>query len=161
MKPDKQPKPSPTRPWVILLVDDEDDILASYQTLFESSIEHVKVITANTGRLGLDVMDRERIDLVVADFKMPGMDGVEFLYQARKKFPGVPRVMLTAFASEDLARRAFVETFVEAFLSKSLEPENLVDAIRSKLNYEPGGSGQTIAKANRGAAKGAVKKSEG
>lgn len=125
------------RPWVVLLVDDEPDILASMKSLLESSIPGLKIITASSGRIGLDLLDRERVDLIVSDFKMPGMDGIEFLYQARKTHPTIPRSMLTAFGNEDLARRAVVEAFVGSFLSKGADPERLVEGVSRLLDYSP------------------------
>ena len=131
------PPPPAFRPWVLLLVDDEPDILSSMKSLLESSIPHLKVITAPSGRVGLDLLDRERVDVIVSDFKMPGMDGIEFLYQCRKLHPTIPRVMLTAFGSEDLARQAILEAFVGAFLSKGATPEELVEGVGRLLEYQP------------------------
>jgi DNA-binding NarL/FixJ family response regulator len=125
------------RPWVILLVDDEPDVLASIKTLAESSIDGLKVITATSGRIGLELLDRERIDVIVSDFKMPGMDGIEFLYQCRRHQPRIPRVMLTAFGNEDLARRAVVDAFVSSFLSKGADPEEIVAGVAKLLDYVP------------------------
>jgi DNA-binding NarL/FixJ family response regulator len=125
------------RPWVMLLVDDEPDILESLRSLLESSIGSLKVITATSGRLGLDLLDRERVDVIVSDFKMPGMDGIEFLYQCRRHHPSIPRVMLTAFGNEDLARRAVMDALVGSFLSKGAEPENIIEGVSELLQYHP------------------------
>jgi CheY-like chemotaxis protein len=129
-------KPAP-RPWVILMVDDEPDILLTVKTLLEASIPGVKVITASSGRLGLELLDRERIDVILSDLRMPGMDGIEFLYQARRAHPNIPRVMLTAFGNEDVARRAIVEVFCSAFLSKGTDPETLIANVSKLLSYVP------------------------
>jgi response regulator RpfG family c-di-GMP phosphodiesterase len=129
--------PPAFRPWVLLLVDDEPDILASMKTLLESSITSLKVITAPSGRIGLELLERERVDLIVSDFKMPGMDGIEFLYQCRRHHPMIPRVMLTAFGNEELARRAVVDAFVGSFLSKGADPETLVEGVSHLLDYHP------------------------
>jgi DNA-binding NarL/FixJ family response regulator len=125
------------RPWVILLVDDEPDVLTSLRTLVESSITGVKVLTATSGRIGLELLERERVDVIIADFKMAGMDGIEFLYQCRRHHPTIPRVMLTAFGDEALARRAVMDAFVSAFLSKGAEPEALVEGVLRLLDYAP------------------------
>jgi DNA-binding NarL/FixJ family response regulator len=130
------PVPHP-RPWVLLLVDDEPDILASIRTLAESSIPGLKVVTAASGRVGLELLDRERVDVIVSDFKMPGMDGIEFLYQCRRRHPNIPRVMLTAFGNEDLARRAVTDAFASAFISKGAEPEAIVAGVSRLLHYVP------------------------
>lgn len=125
------------RPWVILVVDDEPDVLQAMQTLVEAVIEGVRVLTAPSGRVGLEVLERERVDLVVSDLRMPGMDGIEFLYQARRLHGHIPRVMLTAFGTEEIARRAIAETFCSAVLSKGVEPHRLVEDFARFLTYMP------------------------
>ena len=132
------PRAAPPRPWVILFVDDEPDILDATQDLLEASIPGVKVLCAPSAREALELLSSERIDLIVSDFKMPGMDGIELLFQARRLHPNIPRVMFTAFHSEDLARRAIAEALVSAFLSKTETPTVMVDRIRALLDYVPG-----------------------
>ena len=127
----------PPRPWVILVVDDEPDILDSFKELLERSIPGVTVIVAASGRAGIEVLERERVDLVMSDFKMPGMDGIEFLVQARRIRPRLPRIMFTAFADEELARRAISEAVVDDFLSKNVDPEDMVRKVEALLRYEP------------------------
>ncbi len=132
------PRQAAARPWVILFVDDEPDILDAIQELLEASIPGCRVLSAPSARVALEILASERIDLIVSDFKMPGMDGIEFLFQARRLHPNIPRVMFTAFHSEDLARRAISEVLVSAFLSKTSEPQTLVDRLAGLLRYEPG-----------------------
>ncbi len=134
------------RPWVLLLVDDEPDILVSVKALLESAIPNLKVIMAGSGRLGLEMLQKERIDLIMSDFKMPGMDGIEFLYQARRLHPNIPRVMVTAFGNEELARKAVTDAFVGAFLSKGGDPEQLVEGVSRLLAYSPPPGGVGAAK---------------
>lgn len=141
--PTPRPLPTARRPWVVLFVDDEPDILDAIKNLVEFSLEGVEVIAVETAREALDILDRERIDLIVSDCKMPGMDGIELLYQCRRLHPNIPRVMLTAFASEDMARRAAVEAVVDGFLSKNAEPRALLDALQRLLKYSPSGSRHT------------------
>lgn len=127
----------PNHPWIILIVDDEVDVLGSLKKLAERSLPDVKVITATSGRKGLEILERERVDLVMSDFKMPGMDGIEFLVQARRIRPAVPRIMFTAFADKDLAHRAVSEAVVNDFFAKNLSPNQMVDGIQALLRYNP------------------------
>lgn len=129
--------PAPPRPWVILVVDDELDVLDTLRELVEQSIPDTRVLTALSGRHGLEILDRERVDLVMSDFKMPGMDGIEFLVQCRRIRPEVPRVMITAFGDDALAQRAVLEAVVDKFLAKKLTPLELVDHVEALLRYEP------------------------
>ncbi|HUR64437.1 MAG TPA: response regulator [Candidatus Thermoplasmatota archaeon] len=127
----------PPRPWIILVVDDEPDVLSSFKQLLEQSMPGVKVITTTSGRNGIDILERERVDLVMSDFKMPGMDGIEFLVQARRIRPGLPRIMFTAFADEELSRRAISEAVVNDFLSKNVDPGQMVLKVEALLHYDP------------------------
>ncbi|MEA3142925.1 MAG: hypothetical protein QOG31_249 [Thermoplasmata archaeon] len=127
----------PPRPWIILVVDDEPDVLSSFKQLLEQSMPGVKVITTTSGRNGIEILERERVDLVMSDFKMPGMDGIEFLVQARRIRPGLPRIMFTAFADEELSRRAISEAVVNDFLSKNVDPGQMVLKVEALLHYDP------------------------
>ncbi|HUR24455.1 MAG TPA: response regulator [Candidatus Thermoplasmatota archaeon] len=117
----------------ILVVDDEPDILFSIKLLLERSPKGLQVVTAASGVEGLDVLRSRDIDLIVSDFKMPGMDGIEFLLQAHQLKPDVPRVMFTAYADAELARRAVAEAFVQGFLAKTMPPRELVQRVEAIL----------------------------
>ena len=82
----------------ILVVDDEADIRDSLKAVLESSIVGVRVRTAGSGRDALLALEEERgaVRLIIADFRMPGMDGAQFLGLARKAAPLVPSLMMTA-----------------------------------------------------------------
>lgn len=127
----------PPRPWVVLIVDDEPDVLDTLKDLVEQSLPGTKVLTAATGREGIELLDGERVDLVMSDFKMPGMDGIEFLVQARRIRPEVPRIMITAFGDKELAQRAVLEAVVDEFLAKKMEPGELADKVEALLRYDP------------------------
>jgi len=128
---------SPPHPWVILVVDDEGDVLKTMKDLVEQSIPNTRVLAVASGRKGLEILERERVDLIMSDFKMPGMDGVEFLVQARRIRPSVPRIMFTAFANRELSQRAVSEAFVSEFLAKNLTPVQMVNKVEALLRYVP------------------------
>jgi response regulator RpfG family c-di-GMP phosphodiesterase len=117
----------------ILLVDDEPDILESFRAVVEASLPGTEVLTALSGRDGLAVLAMRKVDLILSDFKMPGMDGIEFLVRAGKLHPTVPRAMYTAFADDELRRRAIAEAGVDAFMSKSLDLAGLVARVKALL----------------------------
>src|SRR5688500_3474750 len=127
----------PARPWILLLVDDEPDILESLGDLVESELPGVKVLRASSGREGLGFLQLERIDGIISDFNMAGMDGLEFLCIARQCHPTTPRGRRTADADRDLTRRAETDAGVQTFLSKALGPEDLLDQVAALLTYEP------------------------
>ncbi|MEA3203189.1 MAG: hypothetical protein QOI63_864 [Thermoplasmata archaeon] len=130
--------PTPAARRTILLVDDEPDILESFKAVVESALPGVAVLTAPSGRDGLALLAQRRVDLVLSDFKMPGMDGIEFLVQAARVQPGVPGAMYTAFGDDDLRRRAINEAGARAFISKSLDLAALIARVQALLDEAEG-----------------------
>lgn len=132
--PDDMPKDSgASREMSILLVDDEADILESLKDLFEGSLDHVRVLTADSGAAALELLSRDTVDLIVTDYKMPGMNGLEFLDQARQSAPGVPRILITAFPDLEVALRAINDAGIENFITKPFEPGQVVEVVRAVL----------------------------
>jgi CheY-like chemotaxis protein len=135
---DRPKRHVPARPWVVLLVDDEPDILEAVGDLVEAELPGVRVLRAASGREGLRLLQDERVDGIIADFNMEGMDGLQFLVVARQCHPTIPRVMFTADLDPDLPRMARDGAAVEAFLSKGAEPDELLDQVCSAfLTYTP------------------------
>jgi CheY-like chemotaxis protein len=120
------------RPQSILLVDDEPDICESLKEILEATLPGVRVLTTNGGREALELLGRERVDLIIADYKMPGMDGLEFLREAQRRQPKVPRIMITAYPDLELAIKAINEAGVHRFVRKPIEPE-ISDYVRVVL----------------------------
>ncbi len=117
----------------ILVVDDELDILESLQELLQAAIENVEVLVAPSGQEALEVLDKERVDLIVSDFKMPGMNGMEFLRTAKDALPTVPRVLMTAFPDLQIAIEAINDARIENFFTKPLDPEEVVQVLSDML----------------------------
>lgn len=117
----------------ILIVDDEPDILESLQDLFAADLPEVDVTTAESGQDALDALSQNAHDLVISDYKMPGMDGLELLRRVRQEAPQVPRVLMTAFPDLTIAIDAINEASVENFFVKPLEPDDIIDQIRTML----------------------------
>ena len=81
----------------VLVVDDEPklcDLLVSALSQGE-----VQVFTAGNGLLALALMEQESIDLVISDWRMPGMDGPQLLAEIRQRFPQVPVIVMTAYST--------------------------------------------------------------
>lgn len=128
-----QPAAAGSRPQAILVVDDEVDILESLKQLFEVSLKEIKVLTAEGGAAALAYLKSEPVDLIVTDYKMPGMNGLEFLSEARKVAPKVPRILVTAFPDLELAIRAVNDAKIENFFTKPVEPGKVIDIVRAVL----------------------------
>jgi len=85
----------------ILVVDDEQAIRVD---LFQALIKlDLSVNVAENGRMALEILNREPVDLLVTDIKMPEMDGIELLKRAKVVSPSLPVVVMTGFATVDSA----------------------------------------------------------
>ena len=117
----------------ILVVDDEPDILESLGDLFAAALDQVEVVTAPSGDHALGILSAQRIDLVVSDYKMPGMNGLQFLEKARTLAPQVPRILMTAFPDLEIAISAINDARIETFFTKPLDPDKIVAVVRKAL----------------------------
>ncbi|WP_051219922.1 HD domain-containing phosphohydrolase [Rheinheimera baltica] len=84
---------------VILCVDDETSILKSLQRLFMS--KNVKFLQASSGQQAIEFMQKEKVNLIISDMRMPNMTGAEFLAQAAILQPDAYRILMTGYS--DLA----------------------------------------------------------
>ncbi|MHB8604402.1 MAG: response regulator [Thermoplasmatota archaeon] len=121
-----------TRP-VVLLVDDEPDVCESLADLLSAFFDPIRVVTADSGAAALAVLAREPIDLIVTDYRMPGMDGLSLLAEVRRRWPAVPRVLITAFPDPEIGMRATDVEHVRRFMTKPIEPREVISAVRDAL----------------------------
>ncbi|MFK7878189.1 response regulator transcription factor [Roseobacter sp.] len=119
----------------ILIADDHDlvrDTIAAYL----EGVEEFKVKTAANLDDALDVMRGvDAFDLLILDYHMPGMDGLNGLDLARQTFPATKVVLMSGVANKEVANRA-MEKGANGFIPKSLTATSLVNAIKFVLAGE-------------------------
>lgn len=91
----------------VLVVDDDAGICEMMTDVLE--LEGYSVTAAYDGGSAIACIGKEKFDVVLMDMKMPGMNGVETLKEIRKIAPGLPVIMITAFAVEDMIRESIRE----------------------------------------------------
>ncbi|MES2039369.1 MAG: EAL domain-containing protein [Pseudomonadota bacterium] len=124
----------------LLLVDDDDHVLSSLKR--ELRNENCSILTANSGKAGLELLALYQVDVIISDHKMPGMTGVEFFEVVKQKYPETIRIILSGYADlqsiidaisqgtiyqfmlkpwNDASLRCYIE---DAFKQKELVDEN-------------------------------------
>ena len=117
----------------VLFVDDDPKILAAFQRQLRKK---VVIETVESGAEGLEVLRRDGpFSLVVTDYCMPSMNGIEFLGRAREIAPETVRIMLTGSADLGAAIQAVNQGNIFRFLTKPCSPENLLEAVQAGI-YE-------------------------
>ncbi|HEY6185120.1 MAG TPA: response regulator [Terriglobales bacterium] len=114
----------------ILFVDDERSILDGYRRLFRGEYEFDIALGPN---LALEMLTKQSYAVVIADMRMPEMDGAQLLAKIAAQYPGTVRIMLTGNSDMQTAVRAVNEGSVFRFLTKPCDKELLRTTIQAAL----------------------------
>jgi len=109
----------------ILVVDDEEIVrLSCIRTLKPGGYE---VEAVDDAYEALSILRERHFDIIVTDFKMPDMDGVEFIDMLRRTSPSSRVLLVTGFATEEVKEQA--EAMGASYLAKPFSPSELKEAI--------------------------------
>jgi two-component system response regulator PilR (NtrC family) len=114
----------------ILIVDDELGMRQFLTHLFQKEGHTVRV--ADNGREAMTLLRQQASDLVLSDIRMPDMSGIELLREAREFLPEIEVIMMTAFASVDTAREAFLLGAYD-FVQKPFDNDLLKETVARAL----------------------------
>lgn len=112
----------------ILVIEDEDSIRKFVKINLDRAGFDVK--EAATGEIGIDIARKSKIDIVVLDIMLPGMDGFEVCKILRTEFPQLGIIMLTA-KSQDIDKIMGLEFGTDDYMTKPFNPMELVLRVRS------------------------------
>lgn len=115
----------------LLFVDDEPGILSALRRLFRP--HGYRILVAESGAAGLDILEREAVDLIVSDMRMPKMDGAAFLKAACARWPGVMRILLTGYADVASTVAAINEGEIYRYVAKPWDDDEIVNTVREAL----------------------------
>jgi CheY-like chemotaxis protein len=104
----------------VLIVDDEESILIVLKNSLTKLGPGYQVTTVNSGLVALDQMVAQSFDLVVTDYSMAQMDGLELLAAIRYVQPDIPVIMMTAYATDALEQEAH-RLRIYRYLTKPLD----------------------------------------
>lgn len=124
----------PTLERTLLLVDDEQNILSSLRRLLRR--DGYTILTATSGKQGLEVLASNQVDVIVSDQRMPAMTGVEFLHKAKDMHPDTVRLVLSGYTDLQSVTDAINEGAIYKFLTKPWDDAmlraNIEEAFRRK-----------------------------
>jgi DNA-binding NtrC family response regulator len=116
-----------------LLIDDDELIRDSLSLAFRN--KGCSLRTSETAEEGLRALRDERFDVIISDFKLPGMDGLEFFRLASSSYPNTVNVLITAYGDKEIAVQAS-EIGVHEFVEKPFKVQTLMSALGRLLKND-------------------------
>lgn len=90
----------------VLIVDDEETLTWSMARSLSRDKDKYEVIIANNGREALNLLKKNKIDLVISDIRMPDINGLDLLVKIKKEYPQTKVIIMTAYGSSDVQKEA-------------------------------------------------------
>jgi HD-like signal output (HDOD) protein/CheY-like chemotaxis protein len=126
----------------ILFVDDEPKVLSGLRRTLHSRQGQWDMDFAAGGPAALQIMASQPVDVIVSDFRMPGLDGGQLLAEVRRRHPDTARLILSGQTAEhDMIR---VVALAHQFLSKPCGPEDLMAAVDRAVRLREELAGQQV-----------------
>lgn len=123
---------SSQRPPVIVIVDDEEMVLTSLRSFLRLETEY-DIETFDSPAKAIERIRESTIDLVISDYLMPGINGIEFLLEIKKLQPYATRILLTGYADKENAIKAINEVGLYQYIEKPWANEDLKLIIQNGL----------------------------
>ncbi|MGD0017145.1 MAG: sigma-54 dependent transcriptional regulator [Verrucomicrobiia bacterium] len=117
----------------VLVVDDERNMLATMESILKS--DGYVPLLAHSGKAALEQLATHPVQVIVSDARMPEMDGFKLLAEVRQRYPQIPFIMVTGYATPKLAVQAIKNGAVD-YLSKPFDPEELLHVIDNAVCRE-------------------------
>jgi DNA-binding NtrC family response regulator len=117
----------------ILIIEDDEEMRALLRDVIEE--EGYQTDSVNNGSEAYRKLVKEPFDLIITDVRMPGLTGLDILPGMKKLQPEAPVIVITAFGSEEIQRKAF-EKGARAYLEKPIHFQNLRTLIHDLFSKE-------------------------
>lgn len=117
----------------MLLIDDDEWIRDSLSIFFEGEGCHIKAL--ETAEEGLERLEKQAYDIIIIDYRLPGMDGLSFLRRIKNSCPDAIKIMVTAYSNEKIiteAKQTGVQDFIEKPISTKIIERSLSKLIAEK-----------------------------
>ncbi len=125
---------SPMPAKTLLLVDDEPNILNALKRLLRR--DGYTILTATSGEEGLEALKKQQVGIIISDYRMPAMTGIEFLSRVKESYPDTIRIVLSGFSDLDTVTDAINQGNIYKFISKPWDDAQLRTVIQEAFeNY--------------------------
>ncbi len=118
----------------ILFVDDEKQILRALRRLFHTS--DYTVLLAAGGLEALALLEKEKVDMLITDMRMPQMDGHELLLRIKSKYPDIIRIALSGYTDKKVVLSALDKNLAKIYLFKPWNNNEIINIIDSLFEFE-------------------------
>jgi CheY-like chemotaxis protein len=125
----------------VLVVDDSVMLLNYIEESFRAYSDKFSVITAKDGLEAIEILKKNTIDLMVTDLQMPRVDGLGLLAYAKKYFPSIPCIVMSAHGTPKILEK--IQSGILQFIEKPFKAKDLADIVVNALKSnsdDPGGS---------------------
>jgi CheY-like chemotaxis protein len=119
----------------ILLVDDQRDILKLLNSTLQTLHREMDILEAPSGEEAMLVASRTKVDLLIADYRLPGITGVELMHKIRVKYPDV-RVILVTGMTDRRARDEILNAGAVAVFDKPISLTDFLDTVERALGLD-------------------------
>ncbi len=114
------------------MIDDDPDIIETVQTIL--SAKGYSVISASSGRLGIERLQKEKPDLILCDMMMEAIDsGMQTALRIRQHNSDIPVFLLSSIAEMTAATTQILDLGFNGIIQKPVEPARLVSTVQSML----------------------------
>lgn len=114
----------------ILYIDESDQNLNRFKSAFSNDY---RILTASSGQAGLEIMDQQTVQLVIADQGMPDMSGIEFMEKMLVEYPDCMRMIMTEVSDKDSFMEAINMGNIFRYVAKPWDKEDLKQSIDSAM----------------------------
>ena len=116
---------------IVLILDDEKNVTQAIRR--ELRQEPYELLIANSTDDAFEILAKHHVGVVLSDYKMPGMNGIEFLSRVRRMYPAISRVLLSAIKDFETAKESINRGAAHHFLDKPWNTKQLMDTIEESF----------------------------
>jgi CheY-like chemotaxis protein len=111
----------------VMVVDDDQ----TFREMLADALQYDEYIplAVGSGEDALRELERGEVDAVIADIKMPGMDGISLLKQIKERYSDIPVILITAYLSDEEIKQHAVDDIADGFIKKPFRVEKIVDLL--------------------------------